>query len=62
MKPTPMPKTKVLSYDKLVRCPVCCAKIAKIKQIDSQEYVEIKHKRAVVIAKDAVIKCIGCSR
>lgn len=46
---------------KNLNCPKCFRKIAKISDFDKDgRFVHIKHKGSEVIAKDAVVKCIGC--
>ena len=59
---TQQKKQKVLSSSRLVRCTVCYAKMCKIVKLEGRKYLQMKHKKAMVIAEDAVIKCIGCGR
>jgi hypothetical protein len=59
---TKNPKKKALSSSRLVRCTVCYAKMCKIVRLEERKYLQVKHKKAMVIAEDAVIKCIGCGR
>ena len=48
---------KVLSSSRLVKCPVCFSKLCKIKEYDEGTYIEVKHKRALMIASEAVVRC-----
>jgi hypothetical protein len=46
---------------KNLNCPKCFRKVAKISDFGKDgKFVEVKHKGMSILARDAVITCIGC--
>ena len=46
---------------KNLNCPKCFRKVAKISDFgEDGTFVHVKHKGMEILARDAVIKCIGC--
>jgi len=51
----------MVRYSKNLHCPQCVRKIGKLIDLgESGKFVEVKHKGIEVLARDAVIKCVGC--
>jgi hypothetical protein len=45
-----------------IRCLYCERKLCKIRDYASGPMVELKHKGAMLLTKEALVKCMGCQR
>jgi len=45
-----------------IRCPECARKLCKIRDYPFGAMVELKHKRAFVLAAEAIIGCVDCKK
>ena len=50
-----------LSSNKNLHCPKCMRKVAKLLDMTGNgKFISVRHKGMEVLARDAVIKCVGC--
>ena len=57
-----MQTTQTIQFSKLDYCPECHRKLCRRKTVQGVTYVEYKHKGSQLLAREMVVRCIGCGR